>query len=89
MRLRGQQHLYGWQSECEVKGIVAFASPINPFSLPERKQRGAVWLIYINSTPLMMRYHLFSQQENHQKDLTLSCSSDNPTLQPAAALWLD
>lgn len=89
MRLRGQQHGYGWQSECEVKGIVAFASPINPFSLPERKQRGAVRLIYINSTPLMMRYHLFSQQEKHQKDLILSCSSDNPTLQPAATRWLD
>lgn len=38
MRLRGQQHRYGWRSECEVKGIVAFASPINPFSLPERKR---------------------------------------------------
>lgn len=83
-RLRGQQHLYGWQRECEVKGIVAFASPINPFSLPERKRRGDVQLIYINSTPLMMRYHLFPQQENHQKDLTPSCSFDNPALQPAA-----
>lgn len=37
----------------------------------------------------MMRYHLFSQQENHQKDLILSCSFDNPTLQPAATPWLD
>lgn len=88
LRLRGQQCAYGWQREWELKGIVAFASPINPFSLPERKQRGATRLIYINSTPLMMRYHLFSQQENHQKDLMLSCSSDSPTLQPAATPWL-
>lgn len=67
-----------------MKGIVAFASPINPFSLPERKRRGAVRLIYINSTPLMMRYHLFSQQENHQKDLILSCFLTTPhySLQP-------
>lgn len=55
-----------------------------PFPLPEWKWQRDVWLIYINSTLLMVRYHLSSQREDNQKNLMQCWSFDDPAFWFAA-----